>query len=111
MRKACLLGKKNYETAAKLFTKGSELGSMECKQKLAYYYSNALGVVQDEHRSFQLNFEAANGGNIDAALNLGIQYAYGRGTDKNFEQAFHWYSIAAKAGFVIALHNLGAAYA
>jgi len=67
--------------------------------------------VQDEHRSFQLNFEAANGVNIDAALNLGIEYAYGRGTDKNFEQAFHWYSIAAKAGNVIAQHNLGAAYA
>jgi hypothetical protein len=30
---------------------------------------------------------------------------------KDLEQAFHWYSIAAKAGNVIAQHNLGAAYA
>ena len=42
-----LTGVKDYETAAKLFTKGSELGSMECKQKLAYFYSNALGAYFD----------------------------------------------------------------
>ena len=34
--KGMLTGEKDYETAAILFTKGSELGSMECKQKLAY---------------------------------------------------------------------------
>ncbi|MEI6834447.1 MAG: hypothetical protein WCL28_10700 [bacterium] len=104
-------GTPDYESAAIAFTKGSELGSIESKQKLAYYYSNGLGVTKDERKSFELNLESANGGSVDAALNLAIEYEYGRGTEKDLEQAFHWYSIAAKAGNVIAQHNLGAAYA
>ena len=104
-------GTPDYVTAAKFFTKGSELGSIESKQKLAYYYSNGLGVTKDESKSFTLNLEAANGDNIDAALNLAINYEYGKGTEKNSEEAFRWYFFAAKAGNVLAQHNLGAAYA
>ena len=83
-------GTPDYVTAAKFFTKGSELGSIESKQKLAYYYSNGLGVTKDESKSFILNLEAANGDNIDAALNLAIDYEYGKGTEKNSEEAFRW---------------------
>ena len=43
-------GTPDYVSAVRAFAKGSELGSIESKQKLAYYYSNGLGVLKDDHR-------------------------------------------------------------
>ena len=45
-----------------------------------------------------LTTRAADGGNVDAMVNLGWMYEYGRGETQDYQQAATWYQKAADAG-------------
>lgn len=48
----------------------------------------------------------ANSGNINAQVNLGVMYDYGKGVTQNHKQAARWYRAAADKGNAIAQYNL-----
>ncbi|MBE6451334.1 MAG: sel1 repeat family protein [Alphaproteobacteria bacterium] len=53
----------------------------------------------------------ANGGKLDAQLNLGYMYLYGQdGVQTDYQKAFHFYELAANQNNPIALNNLGSLY-
>ena len=49
---------------------------------------------------------AADQGNPDAQLNLGLMYEYGRGVEKSYEEAAKWYRLAADQGNPDAKKNI-----
>ena len=49
-------------------------------------------------------------GNTKAQLQMGLAYEFGQGTDKNIENAMHWYRIAADKGDPVAQTDLGYLY-
>lgn len=53
----------------------------------------------------------AEEGNIDAQLTLGYMYLYGEsGVDKDYDQAFKYYNMAAMQNDSIAINNVGSLY-
>jgi uncharacterized protein len=53
---------------------------------------------------------AAEGGEMRAAVNLGLLYLDGLGTEVDYAEALRWTELAAEAGQPIALNNLGHIY-
>lgn len=53
---------------------------------------------RDYSSAHELWLEAARSGNAEAQYNLGSLYATGKGVDKNLQEAYKWYSMAAVAG-------------
>lgn len=49
---------------------------------------------------------AANQGGIEAQYNLGLMYLYGRGIRQDKEEAYYWFSLAAKPGLSQARNEL-----
>jgi hypothetical protein len=54
--------------------------------------------------------EQANAGDAEATSRLADCYRSGHMVDQNWEQAFRWYSVAARAGDMEAQNNLGTLY-
>lgn len=66
---------------------------------------------QIKETPLQRQIRHANEGNVDAQLALGYMYLYGEnGVEKDFEQAFKFYEMAALQKNPIALNNLGSLY-
>lgn len=64
-----------------------------------------------EETPLQKMIRLAEGGNLDAQLNLGYMYLYGEnGVQADYSQAFHFYELAAAQNDKIALNNLGSLY-
>lgn len=53
---------------------------------------------------------AAETGNADAQFKLGVVYHFGKGAEKNYDKALHWYRKAARQGHGAAANNLGNMY-
>ncbi len=69
-----------------------------------------MGRLGDERAEFQLYTEAAQGGNVLAAYNLGVAYRDGLGTQKDVNKALRWFEKAAAEGDDTAAFNIGAIY-
>ncbi len=69
-----------------------------------------MGRLGDEKAEFQLYTEAAQGGNVLAAYNLGVAYRDGLGTEKDVNKALEWFEKAAAEGDDTAAFNIGAIY-
>ncbi|MEN3147422.1 tetratricopeptide repeat protein [Neorhizobium sp. IRAMC:178] len=69
-----------------------------------------MGRLGDERSEFQLYTEAANGGNVLAAYNLGVAYRDGLGTQPDVQRALIWFEKAAAEGDDTAAFNIGAIY-
>jgi uncharacterized protein len=52
----------------------------------------------------------ANAGDADAQYKLGVMYNTGNGALQDLDQAFQWFSKAARQGHAGSMHNLGIAY-
>lgn len=65
------------------------------------------GVPKDEHRSFELNREAALDGHADAILAMGWFYLNGVGIERDLELAKQWYRKSARHGAPQAMFSLG----
>ncbi|GBB87800.1 hypothetical protein RclHR1_01430009 [Rhizophagus clarus] len=53
---------------------------------------------QDYEKAIELYHKAANSGHSYAQYNLALMYEYGKGTEKNINQAIYWYEKSAKQG-------------
>ena len=68
-------------------------------------------VPQDFVQAVQWSLKAAQQGNIEAQLNVGLAYQNGDGVEGNFVEAAKWLRQAANQGNTVAQANLGWLYA
>jgi TPR repeat protein len=61
-----------------------------------YYHGD--GIPQDNKRAVTLFEQAANGGDVQSAANLGMMYEHGMGVDQDDVGAALWYRKAAELG-------------
>jgi TPR repeat protein len=69
------------------------------------YASSTWGVERDYAQAHQWLLRAANGGNRDGQIELARLYEFGRGVEKDLEQALHWYEQAVSRGPYKGLHE------
>ena len=74
-------------------------------------YATGQGVPQDFVQAVQWSLKAAQQGNVEAQLNVGLAYQNGDGIKGNFEEAAKWLRQAANQGNAVAQVNLGWLYA
>ncbi len=65
----------------------------------------------DYAAALPLLISEAEEGRVDARYALGVLYEKGRGVDINYEQAYHWYRLAAEDGHGAAQYALARLYA
>ena len=84
-----------------------------CDVNGSQYFDQGKEYIDQENypKAFQAFKKAADQGNADAQLNLGISYATGIGVLKDPKQAVAWYQKAADQGNAKAQYNLGISYA
>lgn len=73
-------------------------------------FGTLMGRLGDEGTEFRLYMEAAQGGNVLAAYNLGVAYRDGLGTQQDVGKALTWFEKAAADGDDTAAFNIGAIY-
>lgn len=61
-------------------------------------YKEGRGVRQDYAKAMEWYKKAANQGDSDAQLNLGIMYEQGQGVRPNKRTANEWYEMACDSG-------------
>lgn len=69
-----------------------------------------MGRLGDDQAEFKFYTEAAQGGNVLAAYNLGVAYRDGLGTKPDVQKALSWFETAASEGDDTAAFNIGAIY-
>jgi TPR repeat protein len=89
--------------------KAATLGDPEAMHHMGWIIGNR-GDTESQSEALRWFEKAAELGNGDSALNAGLAYAHGRGTEVNFDKARQYYEVAAESGMPNALHNLGALY-
>ncbi|KAF9978077.1 hypothetical protein BGZ73_003817 [Actinomortierella ambigua] len=67
-------------------------------------------TVQSDVEAFKWYTQAAEQGDSDAQLHLGLMYDKGRGVEQNEAEAIKWYTRAAEQGNTEAQYNVGQAY-
>ncbi|BCB16202.1 hypothetical protein JPHIA_11020 [Haemophilus influenzae] len=78
----------------------------QARMNLAQEFANK----QQWSSVFDIMYPMALEGNITAQSNLGMLYNLGRGTVRDYEKAYWWFSEAAEKGSVKGLNNLGVMY-
>ncbi len=70
----------------------------------------AAPVFSFNEDDFKEAKKAADAGDADAELRLGIMYDLGQAVPQNFTEALKWYKLSANQGNAIAQNNLGVMY-
>jgi tetratricopeptide (TPR) repeat protein len=74
------------------------------------YVTGGVGVPAKPAEATQLFLSAAQAGNADGQLNVGISYEQGFGIAQSYPEALNWYRLAAAQGNDDAALNLGYLY-
>jgi len=89
------------KTALRYFNAAAEQGHRGAIMDLGFYYSQ---VVVDLPAADRYLLAAAQCGSLEAQVELGLNYEFGRGIARNRQQAIHWLLTAAphwgKAGYI-----------
>tara|TARA_A100001011_G_scaffold221401_1_gene229341 strand:- start:167 stop:583 length:417 start_codon:yes stop_codon:yes gene_type:complete len=73
-------------------------------------YDDGQGVPQDYKEAAKWYVLAAEQGDADPQINLGVMYCYGDGVPQDYKDAARLYTLAAEQGVARAQHNLGLIY-
>jgi hypothetical protein len=73
-------------------------------------YGKGLGVPQDYAKAVKWYRKAAEQGNADVQVILGVVYHNGEGVPQDYSEAAKWYRKAAEQGYAKAQSNLGFMY-
>lgn len=90
--KSVYFTKGGHEKSFKLCSRAANLGLARALAGLAKKYSAGLGVEKDEVKSYELWKEAVKAGSAFSMKDLLLCEYYGRGTEKNMENAKLWYN-------------------
>lgn len=89
-------------------TPATSLGKSDERLRMALAKDYAAGAsTDDDHAAAALIRAAADGGDAEAACNLGMRYVNGRGVARDWAQGENWLRRAAQGGHVPAQNNLG----
>jgi TPR repeat protein len=89
----------------------AEKGDPHSQYKIGWLYSMGVGVERDYLEASKWMHKAAEQGDADAEVNLGMNYMMGTsGFEKNSSEALKWTRKAAEQGLQGAQCNLGAYY-
>lgn len=100
-----------HSQAFLMWKKAAAAGSESAEFNLAYCYDVGRGVPQNRIKANALYHAILEKReSIAAAANLGYNYLYGEGTDKDYDTAFRLLSTAAKGDNAYALFYLGRCY-
>ncbi len=91
---------KDTRRAKELFTiaAGSSDEADELIIEAMDYDQGRGGVNKDPAKSHSLYLQAARKGSVTAMFTVGVNYEYGHGVAKNWEEALYWYKKAAAKG-------------
>lgn len=93
-------------TGLKYYLLAEENGEIDALEKLSEYYFEKKDYVN----ALKYGVKGATKGVPECQALVGYLYAYGLGTDRNFEEARYWTKRGAEAGSVVAQSNLGQFY-
>lgn len=103
--------KRNIRLALYWYEKAAESGYITALNNLAHFYIFRETIYKDIPRGLQYAIEAAECEDEEAQNALGLCYEEGLGVEKNYEEAFKWFSLAVKNGAgPCALKNLARCY-
>lgn len=87
------------------------MGSASALYNLAYLLDTGEGVAKNEVQARTLYEKAAALGNVNAQINLGRMYRFGRGgLTKDETKALEYFNQAAEKGLAVAYVNIGSVY-
>jgi TPR repeat protein len=108
---AAVLLKKDEPEALRLLHKAADQGFMAAQESLGIFAEAGVGM---EHpapaEALDWYKKAARQGSLDAATNIALMYADGKGVAKDPQQAVTWFRQAAEAGDATAQYNLALMY-
>ncbi len=89
-----------------------KLTTVEAEQSYAsgVRYWKGQGVAKNLKKAVGYFQDAAEAGNVDAAIALGYAYQKGEGVKQNPEEGMKWFLQAAESGNIDAEYNVGIAY-
>ncbi|WP_227610565.1 tetratricopeptide repeat protein [Acinetobacter vivianii] len=99
-------------SSQKELEKAAQKGDSKALFILASSYATNSDSFDDQKKAFHLFEQAANLGNDEAMLQLGLLYQDGSSYVKEIDnqKALLWYKRAAEKNNIVALHNIGVAY-
>jgi TPR repeat protein len=97
---------KSDKKAAKIWKRAVELGNVDAMNNLGTLYENGSGVKLDKKKAERLYRTGADRGDAFAQTNLAVLLD----SEKKFEEAFRYLTLAANQGFTNAENNLGCFY-
>ena len=103
-------GRRDYETAYKLWLPLAEQGLAQAQLNLGMMYMRGQGVSQDYKKAVRLFRLSAEQGLVESQFNLGRMYDQGKLVPQDFGEAVKWYRLAAEQEYADAQSNLGVMY-
>jgi len=91
--------KKDAKEGLRLAILAVSNGSMRGQGILGWSYQNGtVGLDEDLLKAIQYYQVAANAGDIESQVNLGLCYQYAQGVSVDYEKALYWFNCAKKQG-------------
>lgn len=107
----------DYATTLRLTEPLLAKGDAVAEYRMGVLYEEGLGVAQNSRAARALWMQAmpklrrlAEQGDAPAQMVLATAHYYGRGTEQDYQQAWHWSKKAAEQGDVLAQFALGVLY-
>lgn len=97
---------KDYAVAFSWYNKAATAGNSNSEYHLGYMYLYGQGIQKNTPLAYDWLKKAANQKYVPAQVQLGIMYE----SDKDYDMAFYWDGLAAKAGDATAQYNLAYLY-
>lgn len=92
-------GEKDYNKAAKLYTKACDNGYDMACANLGLMYYDGQGVKQDFKKASELSKKTCDKNNAVACVNLGVQYTQGRGVKQDYKKAKELFGKGCDLGY------------
>jgi hypothetical protein len=109
---AGVLLKQNDAAALRLLHKAADHDFMAAEESLGIFAETGIGTQQPSpSEAIDWYKKAVRQGSLDAATNIGLMYAQGRGIPRDHAEALTWLRRAAEGGDAIAQYNLALLYA
>ena len=98
-----------YTKALQIFVQLSEAGNSQAQYDLSQMYFQGIGTPKSIEQGWMWMNRAADKGNIQAMLELGVRYQ-ASSLENGEEMAFLWFQKAAMAGSPVGQYNLARLY-
>jgi TPR repeat protein len=109
---AGVLLKQNDAEALRLLHKAADHDFMAAEESLGILAETGIGTQQPSpSEAIEWYKKAVRQGSLDAATNIGLMYAQGRGVPRDAVEALNWLRQAAEGGDATAQYNLALLYA